>query len=410
MLYHWYELDYAADKPVRMTADAGQFVLNNPYNPIIQTRAAQKTDAVCEVFERTTRRGDKPSFGISTTTVDGIEKNVTERVFCELPFCRVLHFNRGLSSYRQRQDPRILLVAPMSGRYATLLRGAVEALLSNHEIYITDWQDPRDIANSEGNFDHDSYIDYLRSILTHFEGDVHVFAVCQPSVAVLTTIALMEEGGNPNVPHSIVLAGGPIDTRMNSSVFNYPLRGAMAHRGRHVNPSAIRRVALMTIEGEKNDITRASQCVAAHRLCDGIASVKKEHYGIFNGSRFSASIVPRIASFVRRNDPTHEEQPDLAIFNSDEAIARAKGNAASADEAAFTFAPANDTAADPMAQRLKQQGVGVTGSPEVSAALARPNALQASLRLWSLLFNWTLDGIFPSLTNTDTPRRTGSQM
>jgi len=328
-----------------------------------------------------------------------------------------------------RPQPRLLIVAPMSGHYATLLRGTVEAFLPNHDVYITDWVDARMVPLNLGTFDLDDYIDYVVSILHFLGGDTHVIAVCQPSVPVLAAVAAMEAAGDSNVPHSMVLMGGPIDTRVNPTGVNklaetrgidwfrrhvittvpfphpgfmrnvYPgflqlhgfvsmnldrhieahrrlfyhlvqgdgdsaqkhrefydeylavmdlaaefylqtvetvfvrhalPKGQMTHRGRLVDPAKIKRVALMTVEGEHDDISGVGQTEAAHRLCVGIPDSRKAHwlqpevghYGVFNGSRFRAEIAPRIADFVLSHNgmpragrarPAAAEPPRLAV-------------------------------------------------------------------------------------------------
>jgi len=384
-------------------------MLTNPFNPLTHTSIGRHAAAALEVFERTTRRYGKPSFGLTGTTVDGEPTRVTEEVVWRHPFCRLVHFRRAVPDARRARDPRLLLVAPMSGHYATLLRGTVEAFLPDHEVYITDWQDAREVPTTAGTFDLDTYITVMRDIFRHFRGDVHVFAVCQPSVPVLAATALMEVAEDPCVPQSLILAGGPVDTRVSPTIVNqlavergtkwfrrnvitsvpwpraghgrdvYPgflqlsgfmtmnldrhlaahkdlflhlvsgdgdsaekhrefydeylavmdltaefflqtvdtvfvnhrmPKGEMVHGRRRVDLSRIRRVALMTIEGEKDDITGIGQCKAAQDLCTGIRDTdrlhfecpKVGHYGIFNGSRFRREIAPRIAEFARLHD------------------------------------------------------------------------------------------------------------
>jgi len=138
----------------------------------------------------------------------------------ERPFCRLVHFERAFERAPRRPQPRLLIVAPMSGHYATLLRGTVEALLSNHDVYITEWADARMVPLTEGAFDLDDYIDYLISMLHVLGGETHVLAVCQPSVPVIAAVARMEADGDPYVPNSMVLMGGPIDTRVNPTAVN----------------------------------------------------------------------------------------------------------------------------------------------------------------------------------------------
>ena len=144
----------------------------------------------------------------------------TEEVVWQTPFCRLVHFKRDIDPGARGAAPRLLLVAPMSGHFATLLRGTVETFLPEHEVYITDWQDARNVPLSAGSFDLDDYIDTMADMFRFFGGDVHVFAVCQPSVPVLAATALMEADGDPAVPLTLMLAGGPIDTRINRTVVN----------------------------------------------------------------------------------------------------------------------------------------------------------------------------------------------
>ena len=409
MLYHWYELGHAAVRPVRVAADSCRLMLTNPFNPLTYPSIGRQAAAGLEVFERTTRRYEKPVFGLNRTVVDGASTTVHEEVVWRNPFCRVIRFRRDVPMERRARDPRLLLVAPMSGHYATLLRGTVETFLPDHEVYITDWQDARDVPEAAGAFDLDTYITVMRDIFRFFRGDVHVFAVCQPSVPVLAAAALMEADEDPHVPQSLILAGGPIDTRVSPTIVNrlavkrgtdwfrrnvitvvpwpnagygrkvYPgflqlsgfmtmnldrhliahkdlflhlvsgdgdsaekhrefydeylavmdltaefflqtvdsvfvnhrmPKGEMMHRNRRIDLGRIRRVALMTVEGEKDDITGIGQCSAAQDLCSGIPAERKTHfecpkvghYGIFNGSRFRREIAPRIADFARLHD------------------------------------------------------------------------------------------------------------
>ena len=204
MLYHLFEMGRAGFGPARFAAETTRMFLNNPLNPITHTPFARQAVAAAEVFERTTRRYPKPEFGLKTTKVDGIPVRVTEEVVWETPFCKLVHFKRDIDRARSSQDPRLLLVAPMSGHFATLLRGTVETFLPDHEVYITDWQDAREIPMSAGHFDLDDYVDTVAGMFRFFGGDVHVFAVCQPSVPVLAATAIMEADGDPHVPGGLV--------------------------------------------------------------------------------------------------------------------------------------------------------------------------------------------------------------
>jgi poly(3-hydroxybutyrate) depolymerase len=404
-MYWLYEMSHSALHPARFFADATRFFYKNPANPLSYTTLGRTFAAASEVFERMTRRYSEPEWGITSTVVGGERVPVQTRTVWTRPFCQLLHFERMFEHPPRRPQPRILIVAPMSGHYATLLRGTVEAFLPNHDVYITDWTDARMVPLIEGRFDLDDYIDYVISMLHLLGGDTHVIAVCQPSVPVLAAVALMEAEADPCVPLSMVLMGGPIDTRINPTAVNrlaeergvdwfrrhvitkvpfphpgfmrdvYPgflqlhgfvtmnldrhieahkdlflhlvkgdgdsaqkhrefydeylavmdlaaefylqtvdtvfvrhalPKGEMTHRGVRVDPREIRRVALLTIEGEKDDISGVGQTAAAHDLCVNIPADRKVHYlaegvghyGVFNGTRFRADIAPRIADFV----------------------------------------------------------------------------------------------------------------
>src|SRR5262245_1820708 len=404
-MYWMWELSHAAVNPARAVADATRLYYRNPLYPLSATPYGQSMPAAAAVFERSTRRYGRPEWEIHDTTVGGEHVPVHITPVWERPFCRLLRFERSIGHMPHRPQPRLLIVAPMSGHYATLLRGTVEAFLPNHAVYVTDWVEARMVPLSQGTFDLDDYIDYVVSILHFLGGDTHVIAVCQPSVPVLAAVASMEAAGDPNVPHSMVLMGGPIDTRINPTEVNllaarrgidwfrrnvitkvpfpnpgfmrdvYPgflqltgfvsmnldrhmeahrnlflnlvkgdgdsaqkhrefydeylavmdlcaefylqtvdtvfvrhdlPQGRMTHRGVRIDPGKIRRVALMTVEGENDDISGVGQTEAAHRLCVNIPADRKTHwlqpnvghYGVFNGSRFRAEIAPRIADFV----------------------------------------------------------------------------------------------------------------
>ncbi len=403
--YQLYELQHAALSPLRAIADLTRMTLKNPLNPLAGTPFARSLSAGLEVFERSTRRYGKPSFGLSQTTVSGVKVPVREVVAWERPFCRLIHFQRALPP-RKYDDPKLLIVAPLSGHYATLLRGTVAEMLPRHDVYITDWTDARMVPLSAGRFDLDDYIDYIISMLHALGGNCHVMGVCQPAVPVLAATALMEAAGDPYAPLSMILMGGPIDTRRSPTAVNriakergldwfrekaimkvpfphpgflrdvYPgflqlsgfmsmnfdrhvsahqefythlvkgdgdevakhrdfydeylavmdltaefflqtvdtvfvrhalPEGTMTHRGVAVDTKGIRKAALLTIEGENDDISGVGQTQAAQDLCVNIPADRKVHYmqpkvghyGVFNGSRFRAEVAPRISDFIR---------------------------------------------------------------------------------------------------------------
>ena len=511
LLYQWYELSHAAVRPARAAADSYRLFFENPLNPMAHTAVGRSAAAACQVFERSTRQYGKPAFGLTSTKVDGQQVGVSEEIEWQRPFCRLIHFKRDIAPQRAQEDPRILLVAPMSGHYATLLRGTVETLLPDFEVYITDWQDAAQVPQRAGSFDLDDYITYMGDLFRHFGGDVHVAAVCQPAVPVLAAVALMEAANDPHVPASMILMGGPVDTRISKTAVNsfaeerglswfannvigrvpwsspgygrsvYPgflqlsgfmsmninrhmtaqkdmffhlvrgdgdsaekhrefydeylavmdlskefflqtidqvfirhllPRGEMIHRGKPVDLAAITRTALLTIEGEKDDITGRGQCAAALNLCARIPAKRKTHfecpgvghYGIFNGRRFRNLIAPRLVQFVYQYDARTKalakRTPSQLHDTGQSKASNGNGRATSRIElsvGAFSFAnktsyqpgnramrPANDAAPDRLAQKVRTEGLGAIGAGSGQpSTFANMLALQsAALRFW----------------------------
>ncbi|HWK39407.1 MAG TPA: polyhydroxyalkanoate depolymerase [Hyphomicrobium sp.] len=432
MHYYAYEMAHAVLSPLRFGVNGLRSVLDWPFNPIAATPYGRHLAAACELFENVTRRYGKPSFGLPTTQVGGVEVSVREHIVASTPFCNLVHFERAETALTgRRYDPKVLIVAPMSGHYATLLRGTVKAMLPDHEIYITDWVDARDIPLAMGPFDLDSFIDHVTEFIRVLGPDTHVMGVCQPAVPVLAAVAHMAAIDDPCQPASMVLMGGPIDTRRNPTAVNklaegrpiewfeqnvistvpfphagfmrpvYPgfmqltgfmtmnlerhmtahvdlfknlvqgdcdsvkqhqtfydeylavmdltaefylqtvetvfqkhalPKGTMMHHGERVDCSEIRDTALLTIEGERDDITGLGQTEAAHDLCSNIPSDQKMHYvqegvghyGVFNGTRWRTEIQPRIREFIRTIEyergatPTHRiarrmHHPSVAV-------------------------------------------------------------------------------------------------
>jgi poly(3-hydroxybutyrate) depolymerase len=404
-MYWMYEMAYASLNPARAMTDATKMLFQNPFNPFSQTEFGKSVTAGCELFERTTRRYGKPEWGLNDTEVNGVRTPIEIRSVWEKPFCRLLYFDRKHPRPLRAPQPRVLIVAPMSGHYATLLRGTVEAFLPTHDVYITDWSDARQVPLAAGRFDLEDYIDYVIEMFHVLGGNVHVLAVCQPAVPVLAAVSVMEADSDPFVPLSMTLMGGPIDTRRNPTAVNnlaaekgmdwfrnnvitkvpfphpgvmrdvYPgflqlsgfismnrdrhmeahkklfqnlvkgdgdlvdkhrefydeylavmdltaeyylqtvdtvfvkhalPKGEMTHRGKPVDPSKVVNVALMTVEGENDDISGLGQTEATHALCSSIPDDRRVHYvqkgvghyGVFNGSRFKSEIVPRVSDFM----------------------------------------------------------------------------------------------------------------
>jgi poly(3-hydroxybutyrate) depolymerase len=216
MLYHFYDLQHALLTPARVAAELTRTAFQNPWNPLAHTQAGRTIAAGAEVFERVTRRFGEPEWGLYETIIDGKAVEVMEETVVEKPFCQLLHFTRNI----KRKDPRVLIVAPMSGHYATLLRGTVEALLPHHDVYITDWTDARQVPLREGRFNLDDFITYLREFMSLLGPQTHLIAVCQPAVPVLAAVSLMAADNDPNQPLTMTLMGGPIDTRISKTAVN----------------------------------------------------------------------------------------------------------------------------------------------------------------------------------------------
>ncbi len=218
--YQLHELAYMAFAPLRAMSDATRFWARNPLNPWANTQIGRNVAASSEIFERLTRRYGKPRFGLDHTTVDGCVVSVEEEVVWQRPFCRLIRFAREVPA--SVGQAKLLIVAPMSGHYATLLRGTVDAFLPHYDVYITDWSDARMVPASE-HFDLDDYVEYLIEIcrlLKTESGALHTLGVCQPAVPLMAAIAVMEAEGDPSAPTSMTLMGGPIDTRKSPTAVN----------------------------------------------------------------------------------------------------------------------------------------------------------------------------------------------
>jgi poly(3-hydroxybutyrate) depolymerase len=360
--------------------------------------------AALELITRTSLTYTRPAYGIAKVMVGNRELEVTEEVTFATPFGSLLHFKKENAP----EQPRLLLVAPMSGHFATLLRATVQTLLQDHDVYITDWHNPRDIPLQHGRFGLDEYTEHLITFLDKLGPRAHMVAICQPSVSALAAAAIMCEDNHPSRPATLTLMAGPIDTRIqptrvnefakskplkwfDSNLINYvPVQckgalrqvypgfvqltaflsmnlerhikqhmdlanhlakgetakaetiktfydeyfavmdlpaefyletvrdvfqehllpqGKMTFRGRLVNPAAIKRMGLMTVEGEKDDICSVGQTLAAQELCTGVRAYRRVHhlqagvghYGVFSGRRWNNEIYPLLRDFVHVN-------------------------------------------------------------------------------------------------------------
>jgi poly(3-hydroxybutyrate) depolymerase len=410
MLYDAYEVQRSLLAGASTLANIGAGWLNNPANPFAYSHMGPIVASALDVFAHASAPRGKPDFGIDSVVVEGRNVAVAEEIVLRKPFGQLKRFRKaGVAA-----GPKLLLVAPMSGHYATLLRGTVERLLPGHDVYVTDWRDAKLVPLDQGGFDLDDYIDYLVAFLEHIgrqdgEARAHMLAVCQPAVPAYAAAAVMSAGRHPCRPKTLTLMGGPIDTRkaptevntvaterphswfVNNVIatvpYHYPghgrhvypgflqLAGFMAmnlgdhltshwemfrhlvqgdgegaeaskdfydeyrsvcdmtaefylqtvdvvfqrhslpkgqlmHRGRRVDPKAITDIALLAIEGERDDISGVGQTRAALAISARLPARLKRyhlaktvgHYGIFNGSKWRGQIAPVVEEWIARHD------------------------------------------------------------------------------------------------------------
>jgi poly(3-hydroxybutyrate) depolymerase len=210
MLYNAYEWQRAWFAGLGSIAQTSSEWLLSPANPLAYVGTSPVVARALEVFAHAAAPRGKPDFGLTTTIIDGTSIAVSEDILIRKPFGQLKHFNRAVSG---RKDPRVLVVTPMSGHYATLLRGTVERLLPDHEVYITDWRDAKLVPLSDGKFDLNDYVDYVIEFMQHLGPGSHVLAVCQPAVPVFAAVAYMSANKDPATPLTMTMMGGPVDTR-----------------------------------------------------------------------------------------------------------------------------------------------------------------------------------------------------
>jgi len=222
MLYHLHELQRKFLNPLSVWAQATSELFSSPYSPLAYTPFSRRMAAGYDLLHRIGKHYEKPAWGLPTTTIDGREVPVTIETVVDKPFCKLLHFRRGLKNgqAKRESDPTVLVVAPLSGHHATLLRDTVRALLPEHDVYITDWVDARLVPITHGPFHLDDYVDYVLEFIRHLGPDVHLISVCQPTVPVLAAVSLMASAHDPKLPKSMTMMGGPIDTRRNPTAVN----------------------------------------------------------------------------------------------------------------------------------------------------------------------------------------------
>ena len=405
MLYQAYQLQSDVSAPLRLMSEIGSAVFGLSKS---DGGALRKLSAALDVFSRLRLTHSRPDYAIHSVAVAQDTIGVQEEVVLDLPFGRLLHFKKNLGAALANQ-PKVLLVAPLSGHFATLLRETVRTLLQDHDVFITDWHNARDVPLSQGGFSLDDYIDHMIRFMETIGPGSHVVAVCQPCVAALAATALMAEDDNPCQPRSLTLMAGPVDCRVNPTAVNelakskpiewfeknlisrvplphagfmrrvYPgfvqlsaflsmnperhkqafkdlyrhlvdgeqekahgiksfydeylavndlpaefyletivkvfqtydlAKGELMYRGRLVDTKAIRRTALMTVEGERDDICAVGQTVAAQDLCSSIRPYLKNHhvqtgvghYGVFSGKKWNQQIYPRVRDAIHASN------------------------------------------------------------------------------------------------------------
>jgi poly(3-hydroxybutyrate) depolymerase len=224
MLYTLYEAGYYASTPLRLAARATRGFWSSPLNPAKDSELGRRLFAGADLFANLTRRYGRPDWGIDTVEIDGHAVRVRPTEAWSSPWGKLTHFTRDMADMRKagrrELEPAVLIVAPLSGHYATLLRGTVQAFLQDHEVFITEWSNARDVPMLEGRFDFHDYVDHVREMLRHLGPRPHVVAVCQPGPAVLAAAALMAEDGDDCRPGTMTFMGSPIDARLSPTVTN----------------------------------------------------------------------------------------------------------------------------------------------------------------------------------------------
>jgi polyhydroxyalkanoate depolymerase len=404
MLYQAYQAHSDIMMPVRALADVAAKSWGAHLNGVRPTVLSNLT-AAYELISRAGLTHTRPAYGIDSVTVGNEEVAVTEEAADVTPFGTLLHFKKDTA----QEQPRVLLIAPLSGHFATLLRATVRTMLAEHDVYITDWHNARDVPLSAGRFGFDEYVAHMIRFLEKIGPGAHMVAVCQPCVAALVAASVMAQGNNPSAPRSMTLMAGPIDTRVNPTKVNelakgksidwfeknliarVPLRhagggrrvypgfvqltafmsmnidrhvkahqelyrniakgeeakaaqtkafydeyfavldltaefyletvqmvfqehllplGELTYEGRKVEPAAIKRTMLFTVEGEKDDICAVGQTLAAHELCSSLRPYRKRHhmqagvghYGVFSGRTWQNQIYPMVKNIILQSE------------------------------------------------------------------------------------------------------------
>jgi len=299
MLYSLHELAYHSATPFRFGAQLARQFWTSPFNPASDTAIGRTAFASAGLFESVTRRYGKPAWGLETVTIDDKPVRTTEQVIWSSPWCRLVRFARHIGDLKRvgkpTSAPAVLIVAPLSGHYATLLRGTVEGFLQDHDVYVTDWVNARQVPMLEGRFDFFDYIDHVRTMLGQIGPRAHVVGVCQPGPPVLAACALMAADNDPNRPASMTFMGSPIDARLSPTVTNQLaeekpftwFRSNMIHTvpwpypgfGRRVYPGFVQLYSFMSMNEDKH--------VDAHRdyfghLVSGDGDAAEKHEAFYD--------------------------------------------------------------------------------------------------------------------------------
>ena len=392
-------------RPLHYMANTTRQLISHPINPLADHLYFRTASASIELFERLTADYEEPEWGLDSTIINKKDVSISQKVVFHKPYCNLLHFKRDQP---QPKQSKVLLIAPLSGHFATLLRSTAKEFLPDHETYVTDWRNARDVPLGAGSFSFDDYVTYLIEFITFLGPDTHVIAVCQPCVPAMAALAVMHQEKDRNLPKSLTLMGGPIDVRINPTEVNdyasgkdlewfdknvictvpsgfsgkgqtvYPgfiqlsaflsmnmdshvnkhvkffndlvagdgdsaedhrlfyneylavmdmpgeyyldtirkvflehqlPNGTLEYQGKKIDLGAITETALLTIEGENDDITGRGQTSVALDLCSNLATEKKKHYeqagvghyGIFNGRKYRETIAPMIKDFIKQH-------------------------------------------------------------------------------------------------------------
>ena len=272
MLYALHEMAYTSAQPFRLGAQLARSFWKSPLNPVGDTAIGRTAYASAELFESVTRRYGKPAWGLETITIDGKPVRTVEQVVWQSPWVKMVRFARNVGDLKRAKKPvaapSVLIVAPLSGHYATLLRGTVETFLQDHDVYVADWVNARQVPVLEGRFDFHDYIDHVRMMLAQIGPRAHVVAVCQPGPPVLAAAAVMAAEDDPNRPASMTFMGSPIDARLSPTVTNQLaeekpfawFKSNMIHTvpwpypgfGRRVYPGFVQLYAFMSMNEERH--------------------------------------------------------------------------------------------------------------------------------------------------------------